>query len=283
MRDERERFAAAVLARDTVCAVASLLDGHGVAIMPIKGVLLQRLVYDDPSERAISDVDVLVAERDFDRTRSLLRQSGFRPRLPSPSLIEESFFAPSGLVLDLHYRLFASGRFRMATDDVLARATRDTALFGAPVLLPDPLDLYAHLVGKIASDHVEPGQGLRFDDVARVSRRLGLVASSAARHLDASGLGRAARYTLPWVAELAGDAFAEDVLAHLRHDPTGTVLAAGARTLLLRLPRRSVLRAIPSHLLNHSISAAALAVSIASVNRVRYRFAMRHSERGAAT
>ena len=46
--------------------------------MPVKGALLQHWLYDDPSERAMSDVDVLVPRLELRRAATLLVSAGYR-------------------------------------------------------------------------------------------------------------------------------------------------------------------------------------------------------------
>ena len=57
--------------------VAEILGPRGIPVMPLKGVLLQKLVYGDRSFRAIADVDLLVPERRFFEAFSLLAAAGF--------------------------------------------------------------------------------------------------------------------------------------------------------------------------------------------------------------
>ena len=46
--------------------------------MPVKGALLQHWLYDDPSERLLSDVDLLVRPEDFGRAIERLESEGYR-------------------------------------------------------------------------------------------------------------------------------------------------------------------------------------------------------------
>lgn len=238
--------------------------------MPLKGVLLQRLVYDDPTDRVITDVDLLVPAHRLAEAREALRAAGFRHRALVRSMIADTLVAPNGMVVDLHGHLFGPGRYEMGTADVFGRATRDEGLFGAPVARMHPLDVYAHLLGKLVSDHADLRQRRRFVELALVSDRLDLAPEATAEHLMRCGMRRAARYALPLVDEVTGNAFAREVLRRLSPDPLGDALAAAARTVIQASPPQSFVGAVPAHLLNHSLPRAGYAMAAAAVNRVRY-------------
>ena len=130
--------------------VAEILGPRGIAVMPLKGVLLQKLVYGDRSFRSIADVDLLVPERRFFEACSL---SGGRRAFPTQrwemGQWQVTLTNPNGppLGIDLHRRLTRTVRSRLTADGNLrARGRPDTQLFGAPVILPCAEDLFAHLV-----------------------------------------------------------------------------------------------------------------------------------------
>lgn len=52
------------------------LDDNGIRSLPVKGALLARQLYDDPAERPLVDVDLLVKPRDFCRLIALARSKG---------------------------------------------------------------------------------------------------------------------------------------------------------------------------------------------------------------
>jgi len=266
----RERFVASVVAPEVLRQVVTAVRPLGIPVMPLKGVLLQQLVFDDPTERFLTDVDVLIPLHRWPDARGALLASGFEPRAAAKSMIEESFHTPGGFVLDLHGRLFGVGRYRMRTRDVFERAAVDRDLFGVPIHLMDGYDLFAHLVGKIASDHLSTEHADRYEELSRVPARLQLSARRAADRLVSCGLRRAARYALAVQSDRTGDAFARSVLNILPRDPVGDLLVAGASTIIAHAPQRSIESALAGHLLNHSLPRAGVAMGAAAVNRVRY-------------
>jgi hypothetical protein len=260
--DERRRFVAAVVARKMLEELAGALAGRGIPIMPLKGVLFQLVLYADPSERAVSDVDVLVPERHFAVAIETAIALGCRPLSAGPSWIEATFMTPCGLPLDLHQRLFCSRRYHMPTDDVFHRASVASGLIGAPIWLPHPLDIFAHLIGKFVSDHVHAEARARLRELELVATHYRLEPVPVAKHLIECGLGRAARHVLSRATTELEHPFFGAVLSALPDDPVGLLLARIAAAGTER-PARSLLAPICAHMLNTSLPRAATSLALA--------------------
>src|SRR5262249_46243814 len=56
--------------------IAAALSAARIAVILLKGAALLRTVYDDPALRRVSDIDLLVDERDLDRAGAQLRTLG---------------------------------------------------------------------------------------------------------------------------------------------------------------------------------------------------------------
>ena len=87
--------------------VAEILHRRRIPVMPVKGVLLQRLVYGERSFRPIADVDILVPEPQFGAARAALRDSGFTDERWELGGWQVTLRDPAGppLGVDLHRRL----------------------------------------------------------------------------------------------------------------------------------------------------------------------------------
>ncbi len=264
----RERVAAAMAVRELVRRLATLLSAEGVDLAVLKGALLQHAVYDDPAERTVNDVDLLVGEADFSRADRALVRAGFLRAYDEPGHRQHVFHLQgSRFAVDLHRELFFPGEFRLRAVDLLARARRDTTIFGAPVLLPDPYDLYAHLFGHFVHTWLSTREVHHPRDFALVAARFRLEASACARALLSSGMARPARYGLP----LIDDAFARAVLAALPFDPFAQPLATAVRAIVPRLPANHGLGLLPPKLLNRSPPSALRAVAGGTLRRLRRR------------
>lgn len=248
--------------------VARRLGDLGISVMPLKGVLLQHWLYEDPSERPLTDVDLLVRPWDLREAVERLEAAGYRTvgRSGIGAMVMQT---PFGLALDLHCRLFDSARYRIPTDDLFARSSEDHVLFGAAVRLPAPLDVYAHLVGKVGSDHLDSRSFGRLDEIARMGARLDASPRTVARHLVHCGMRRVSRYVLPLVHQATGDAFALQVSDSLPFDPIGRGIAALATPTLAACSPHSRIGAVMAHLLNDSLPRGVCSGVRALVQRAR--------------
>jgi hypothetical protein len=161
--------------------------------------------------------------------------------------------SPFGLALDLHCRLFDSARYRMPTDDLFARSSEDHAIFGAAVRLPAPIDVYAHLVGKVGSDHLDSRAVARLDEITRMGKRLDTSPRTVAWHLVHCGMRRVSRYVLPLVHHSTGDLFALQVHDCLPVDSIGQGIVVLVRPVLAASSPHSWTGAVMAHLLNDSL------------------------------
>jgi len=220
--------------------------------MPVKGALLQHWLYDDPTERPLTDVDLLVRADDLGGAVECLEAAGYR-RTRHRTVGGSVMQTPFGLALDLHSQLFDHARYRMPTGDLFARGAEDHILFGASVRLPSPLDVYAHLIGKFGSDHLDARAAARLDEIARMGTRIDASPEIAARHLRHCGMGRVSRYVLPLVYRVTGDPFALKVHDAFPFDPIGRGIVAIANIGLAGAAPESRSGALIAHLLNESL------------------------------
>jgi hypothetical protein len=248
--------------------VLDCLADRKIPVMPLKGALLAYWVYEDPAERRVSDVDLLVPETAFEDAVAALTARGYPQDRPTQTRERTLRSRDVPLTVDLHRSLFPKGRFRMPTREIFARGRRDSDLFGAPVVLPDPYDVYAHLVGHAACDHTLPIDRRTESDLEKLAARFSLDACRGAAHLESTGLARAARYTLGAFGPEAR--FARRVLGELRPDPLGAFLARSQRALNLLLHAESLPARLAGHLTNASLPLAAQSVFDAIAERFRY-------------
>ena len=248
----RRRAATSLLATELVGDVARTLGEAGISVMPVKGALLQHWLYGDPAERPLTDVDLLVRADDLEIAVEHLEAAGYR-RTRHRTVGGMVMETPFGLMLDLHSQLFDRARYRLPTGDLFARSSEDQVLFGASVRLPSPLDVYAHLIGKFGSDHLNAGSTARLDEIARMATRLDASPELAARHLRHCGMRRVSRYVLPLVYEATGDTFAPQVHDRLPPDPIGQGIVTVAHPALAWASPDSRTGALVAHLLNESL------------------------------
>lgn len=227
-----------------------------VEVMPLKGVLLRRVAYDDPAERSVGDVDLLVRGRDVRRAHDALVAAGFGVIFLEAGERERCFKHPRhGMLVDLHWQLFYEDYFDFDAEGLFARASLDSVNFPVPVRRMSDLDLYAHVLAHagFASWVVDAP---RCEDIPRLAARLRLAPEAIAAHLAAHRMDRFARYALRYVIRATGDAHSRAVLAALPRDPVGDALAAATLAVMPRIRKRPYLAYAPRRMLYRSTEAA---------------------------
>lgn len=85
----------------------NLLEENKIRVIPYKGVMLTTSVYGNLGLRHIGDLDILVHEQDFDRTKDLLISKGYQPQLQLHW--EHHFVNADGTIgVDLHIAIAPS-------------------------------------------------------------------------------------------------------------------------------------------------------------------------------
>ncbi len=252
-------FAAFAAARSTLeTVVTSLLP---IRVAPLKGVLLHAVAYPDPSERRLSDVDVLVHPGSANLAVGVLTRAGWRvgsASWPTWTMHHEDHVLP----LDLHAGMFRYGLFQMPSEDVLRRARPDARLFGCEVLLPDPYDVYAHLVGHFVKDRMTAADSDHLLDFERVPLAFALEPLRAAKHLRALGLRRAGLCALT----VAQDSFSGQVCEFLTDGSVDGIVQKA-----VRLGRGLPQPAFAPHLFDASAASGLRSLAIHALSAIRGR------------
>jgi hypothetical protein len=109
----------ALLERE-VSGVVGALVRAGISVAPIKGFAYASSLYDNPAERPMGDVDLLVHPRDVGAARDVLRGVGFA-RGPAMVMHHAEAWTRGTLAIDLHTSMIASGRARIDLDALWSR------------------------------------------------------------------------------------------------------------------------------------------------------------------
>ncbi len=78
-QDYRSSALAAIFRDIALRRALEVFDSLALPVVPLKGVYLSSLVYDDPALRTMCDMDLLVGETDFNRARNALISMGYTP------------------------------------------------------------------------------------------------------------------------------------------------------------------------------------------------------------
>lgn len=195
-------------------------------LVPLKGIELAFSYYRSPTERPMSDVDVLVTG-DFRATIRALAEAGFATRGAGWSA--HAVTPPSSsFEVDVHRIALPPAMGALRTSVIVRESRRDTATYGVPVLRPCPEHLLLHLCGNCVKDRLVARDTFAKDVAAVVP------------HVDPKRFARLARE-----ARLSGTAYlALDLGGELALDGTGASAQPLLDALALTAARRKSLRGL---------------------------------------
>jgi hypothetical protein len=244
--------------------LSCVLRDEGVALIPLKGVILKSQLYGDNGLREMSDVDILVRDEDFWKAAGLLRMAGLKPTSPEGIVdvfkwqnlpqttwpLEQEFQDENGLNVELHRHLLKTRLYASWFDvDMTGLWARSIPVDGAGGLWTaylSPYDMLAHLCLHQALHGLHLMHG--FLDIDLFIRRLPADWDWArfARLAAQWQIRSAAYHSLLFCKYFMGTPFPEEALARL--DPgkgarwrvsslvTAHALLAGRPTLGSRFP-----------------------------------------------
>lgn len=110
LNQARSRFLTAELLH-----VIQLFETENIPIVPLKGPFLASSVYGDLALREYTDLDILVRDVDFEKSRRVLSNLGYRssrfPKVVTPDTNDDELYSPAlGITIELHWQ-FAPRRF----------------------------------------------------------------------------------------------------------------------------------------------------------------------------
>jgi hypothetical protein len=109
---------------------------EGIEVLPVKGVLTGRLLYVDPGQRPIQDVDLRVRARDLPRVEATGHRAGWRV-LSRSRAYETASFDVLGFLVEFEAHVGPPGLCGLAVEDMLGRALRATHPVGFSHLQPE--------------------------------------------------------------------------------------------------------------------------------------------------
>jgi hypothetical protein len=150
--------------------VVETLAVAGIRVLPVKGVVTSRILYEDPGERPMQDIDVRLALPDLRLALEVARARGWTSHRESPRL-HEVVFEVDHWQIDVECTLGPPGLCATTVAQILRRASRVTTPFAH--LEPDLHDHALLLVLNAFKDGLRPTPwGL--EDLRRIGRHAGL-------------------------------------------------------------------------------------------------------------
>lgn len=150
-------------------------DKAGVPVMVLKGAYLAEHVYENPAQRVMSDIDLLVLPDTLRAVQVLLQDLGYHAWLTaSTSLDNESPVNRPGApaTVDLHWSLTLPGKDPSIDEASLWERSESVLFEGSPAKVLSPEDLLLHLCMHASYHH---GFGVRLRSVLDVTVLCGRV------------------------------------------------------------------------------------------------------------
>ncbi len=202
--------------------LARILDGCGMDHLLLKGPHLGATVYDDPSQRAYCDLDVLVRARQFEEAIAALIAGGFRFKAPMARrsatrafAYERTVVSPHGWLIEVHRTLAPHGQYPVDYEALFARA--ESFRFGqVPAHGLSPEDLLLHLVIHAAKTQFSNIEPKHVRDVALLVARRPMQWAMFERLAKEAGCSAAAWVWLSAAAKIDAAPIPEEVLRRIR-------------------------------------------------------------------
>lgn len=141
--------------------VLAWLEKHGVTPIVLKGSSLRHEVYAEPTERPVSDLDLLFRPEDLETAHRTLSELGYEDpnTAAANALYREHHFHtqlrhPSGFALELHWGLTLPGPQARIDPAVVIREARRVPGKSRPLFAPRPEHMVLHLASQSVEDSV---------------------------------------------------------------------------------------------------------------------------------
>lgn len=213
---------AQLLAEAAYQELTGVLAGCGVDHLVLKGPHLGATVYDDPSQRAYCDLDVLVRAGQFNEAVTALVAAGFQRKTPMARrsatrafAYERTVVSPQGWTIEVHRALAPHGQYRVDHEALFARS--EAFRFGqVPARGLAPEDLLLHLVVHAAKTQFSIVELKHVQDVALLVTRRPVQWDMFERLAREAGCTSAAWVWLSAAAKIFGAPIPEEVLQRIQ-------------------------------------------------------------------
>jgi len=117
------------------------LSRRGIPVVPLKGPVLAERLYADPALRPSTDLDLLVADADFDRAAAALEELGYSLDRSWTAAYQRrhhhhvSLHRPGAPTIELHHRAVSGFGTFLPGEDLISRAQPYVTATGAPALV----------------------------------------------------------------------------------------------------------------------------------------------------
>ncbi len=151
--------------------VLSALSDAGVAVLGVKGVVSARTLYEDVSERPISDVDLRVRPEDLAKVRAVMLHLEAHEQRGTTNQWGTLGFDLRDLLVEFESTIGPPGLATLRVVDLIARARKNESWFGAPIWVPEIHDHALVLMINVFKDKITNAPPWARGDLAKVVRK----------------------------------------------------------------------------------------------------------------
>jgi hypothetical protein len=163
--DARAVWARQLSAYRALGTVVRRFDDAGIATLAVKGVVTASMLYREPTERPMGDVDLRIRPEDFERAATVAREAGWRIGEWKPAY--KAFVVNmDGLGVDVESSIGAPGLCALSIGEMISRATRGVA--GVDVRVPDLHDHAVLLCVNVFKDKFTLAAPWALEDARRI-------------------------------------------------------------------------------------------------------------------
>jgi hypothetical protein len=145
--------------------VARRFEEAGIETLAVKGVVTASLLYAEPTERPMGDVDLRIRPEDFKRAAHVAGEAGWRVGEWKPTY-KAFVLNMSGLGVDVESFVGAPGLCALSVGEMLSRATRGVA--GVDVRVPELHDHAVLLCVNVFKDKFTFAMPWALEDARRI-------------------------------------------------------------------------------------------------------------------
>jgi hypothetical protein len=193
------------LASGIVRQVVTLCLPEGLAFLPVKGFVTGRLLYDDVSERPITDVDIRIRRRDFSAFRRLARNAAWPCYRVARSYRNLVYRFPP-LSLDVECGVGPPGLCALSIDDMVSRAIETELAPGLRVLVPEIHDHAVLLTVNAFKDKIVTAGAGGLSDLERIAAQTGFRVDTFASRVLSSRIATLTWIVASWLESARGSA-----------------------------------------------------------------------------
>jgi hypothetical protein len=187
------------------------LSQDRIDVIPLKGTWLSEKIYDEPSQRSMADIDILVHKCDIERAHAILTAAGYQPKrdqLKNKYIYDNAYYHPSfKAFIELHWNVESEMIEGSSIPEIekIWNNTQKAVLFGSCIREFTIEDQLSHLIQHIL--HHRMALSLRsYIDIALILKmHLSEIASfNFERSASYWKIGTATIFILQIVSELFG-------------------------------------------------------------------------------